>query len=275
VAQLLYTKAAQSTARSKRIVHELVDLAERDPQMLLALAGLRGTGSEEGEHAVAVGALSIGLGWRLGLDRGHLADLGLAALHHDMGLIALGERNSRDVDRHPIVALKGFLDVIAPSESLLRQIIAGFEHHRDVGGGGRPALSGVPTPHFFSQIIRLANDFDGLTRGRRARSPLDVADALAQMTKAAATVYQPALLRLFVDMVGGVETEVPAEAPVEAPVAAAPAYNDLDMLLADFVGKKPDAEPRAVNSAEPPKPGAPKKTALGAMKLKKIAKKKP
>jgi HD-GYP domain-containing protein (c-di-GMP phosphodiesterase class II) len=267
VAHLLYTKVGTSSVRSKRIVHELVDLAERDPLVLLGLAGLRGTGSDESEHAVAVAALSIALGWRIGLDRQHVADLGLAALHHDSGLHELGE--ARDVDRHPVAALKQLVDVRSPDERLLRQIIVGFEHHRDFGGGGRPAVPNAPAPHLFSQIVRLANDFDGLTRGRRARQPLDVPEALAQLKKASKTAYNPILLDLFVDMVGGVETEAPA-----APEPAAPKYNELDMMLAEFVGKKEEAKKEVERAAEVAKAAAPKKSALGQMKLKKIARKK-
>lgn len=295
VSQVVGTKSSSGTPRSKRIIHELVDLADRDPVTLLALAGLRDTGSEESEHSVAVGALSIALGRRIGLDRTLLADLGIAALHHDMGLAELGAEGARDVDRHPVLALRSILR-FAPTETLFRQVLTAFEHHRDVDGiGGRPHVPGLGKPHLFSQIVRVVNDFDGLTRGRRAREPLEVDEAIAKMRKDAGSVYHPTLLELFVDLVGGVEAEFPAsQAPSgvsdvdlmlaeflgkEVPVAPPPPPppSDVDFMLAEFLGKTDEvvAKARASTPAPPPvgSPG-PKKTALGALKLKRVPRKK-
>jgi len=315
VAQVVGTKAGSSSPKSKRIIHELVDLADNDPLTLLALAGLRDTGSEESEHSVAVGALSIALGRRIGLNRNLLADLGIAALHHDAGLTELGDDGARDVDRHPIVALKSILR-FAPTEALFRQVLASFDHHRDVTGGGHPVVAGLGTPHLFAQIIRIANDFDGLTRGRRGREPLEVEEALDEMRRGSGIAYSSGLLALFVELVSGVEGDPPNSAaaptlsetdlllaeflgkpietspppapalsetdlllaeflgkPIETSPPPAPALSETDLLLAEFLGKPAAAPPKPVVKA-PPAAGGPKKNALGAMKLKKVPRKK-
>jgi response regulator RpfG family c-di-GMP phosphodiesterase len=320
VAQVVGTKSVGGTPRSKRIIHELVDLADNDPVTLLALAGLRDTGSEESEHSVAVGALSIALGRRIGLGRDLLADLGIAALHHDAGLAELGEGAATDVDRHPVVALKAILK-FAPTEALFRQVLCSFEHHRDFNGeGGRPNVPGLGKPHLFSQIIRVVNDFDGLTRGRRGVDALDVGVAIETMRRGAGSAYNPILLELFVDLVGGVESEdagARATGPTEvdlalaeflgkelppappppppppsetdlllaeflgkelppAPAAAppAPVVSDMDLMLAEFLGKKEEVVAHAASVSPPPAAGGPKKTALGALKLKRVPRKK-
>lgn len=314
VAQVVGTKSVGGTPRSKRIIHELVDLADNDPVTLLALAGLRDTGSEESEHSVSVGALSIALGRRIGLDRDVLADLGIAALHHDAGLTEVGESAGTDVDRHPVIALKAMLK-FAPTDALFRQVLCALSHHRDFdGGGGRPRVQGLGKPHLFSQIVRIANDFDGLTRGRRGLEPLDVSLAIETMRKGAGTAYNPALFELFIDLVGGVESDVEEADPsmsshaVELalaeflgkapppPPAEPPAPTETDLLLAEFLGKEvapaPSAEPnemdlmlaeflgkpaasRAPVEARPKTKVAPgaKKTALGALKLKRVPRK--
>ncbi|MBM4373916.1 MAG: hypothetical protein FJ095_02445 [Deltaproteobacteria bacterium] len=315
VSQVVGTKASSGTPRSKRIIHELVDLADNDPVTLLALAGLRDTGSEESEHSVAVCALSIALGRRLGLDRGLLADLGIAALHHDMGLAYLGNEARRDVDRHPVIALRSLMR-FAPTEALFRQVLTAFEHHRDMDGvGGRPRVPGLGKPHLFSQIVRLVNDFDGLTRGRREREPLDIEDAIAEMRRGAGSCYHSTLLELFVDLVGGVEAELPgggASAPSEVdlmlaeflgkdvpppepegpsevdlmlaeflgkdvPSAPPAPPSEMDLMLAEFLGKTDEVVAKAqARTPTPPqvRQSAPKKTALGALKLKRVPRKK-
>jgi hypothetical protein len=227
------------------------------------------------------------------------------------------------VERHPIVALKSILR-FAPTEALFRQVLAAFEHHRDFDGGGHPRVLGLGKPHLYSQIIRITNDFDGLTRGRRGRDSLDVADAVSVMQKGAGRAYSGKLLEVFIDLVAGVETDEPSNLagpaisemdllladflgkaieptpapppakevsdvdlmlaeflgkPVEAIVAPAKEVSDVDLMLAEFLGKtdevaRPTPAPKPIVKAAAATPGAPKKNALGAMKLKKVPRKK-
>ncbi|MSP24066.1 MAG: hypothetical protein EXR75_02655 [Myxococcales bacterium] len=264
MAASLRDKGASSNARGKRIVHEFVDLADKDPLMLLGLAGLRGTGSDESEHSVAVSALSIALGMRIGLNRNLLADLGFAALQHDAALIELGPAHTNDTARHPLRALRALTPANLDLRQL-RQIVSSFEHHRDYVGGGEPRIMGAPRPHLFSLIIRIANDFDGATRGRRGANPCEVPEAVARLYRGRGNAYHPQLVDLFVDMIGGVEL-----APPPAPVSTRNA--GLDLMLADFLDKKEEVEDVIRASAKAPPPA--KKNAIGMLKLKKLAKKK-
>ncbi len=254
--------AMASNARGKRIVQEFVDLAEKDPILLMSLAGLRGTGSDDGEHTIAVSTLSIALGMRMGLTRNLLADLGYAALQHDAALPDLGPDHVADIARHPVRALRalgaGALDV-----RQMRQIASSFEHHRDYVGGGEPRILGAPRPHLFSLIIRIANDFDGFTRGRRGAEPVDVPEAIARLYRGRSSAYHPQLVDLFADIVGGVDV-----APAAPPT---PQAGELDLMLAAFLGKQEEVEVEVRATAKPAPPA--KKNALGVLKLKKLAKK--
>ncbi len=263
------------SAHSRRIVHELVNLAQHDASVLLALAGLRGTGSDAGEHLVAVTILSVVFGKRLGLDKHLLADLGMAAMYHDCGLGLLEPEHQHDVARHPVHALKSLMKATHVDDRLLRQLLVGFEHHLDFAGGGQPKLRAKSTMHTMSQIVRLANDFDGFTRGRNRRT-FDVPTTVARMERNAGTLYHPGLLRLFADMVGGVVEESEPES-VEPEAESAPASH-LDLMLADFLDKKEEVEreaakpkPKPAKKAKKPA-GKPRSNALGVLKLKKIRK---
>lgn len=252
----------RGAARTKRIVQEFVDLAHADPTVLIALAGLRGTGSEAAEHAVCVAVLSIALGKRLGLPKNLLADLGAAGLYHDTGLNALGPTEQSDTSQHPYLAFKALLQQSHTGDSALRQLLIAFEHHRDFAGGGQPRLQFRGTPYPLAQIVRLANDFDGYTRGRRGREPMEVGGALARLERGKEIQYHPALTKAFVEIVGGIaDEEAPEPAQEDEPAGGA-----LDLMLADFLGKKVEPDKPKVK----PKAKAKPKNALGVLKLKKI-----
>ncbi|MFP6687190.1 MAG: hypothetical protein VB934_20890, partial [Polyangiaceae bacterium] len=250
----------RASARTKRIVHELVDMSQRDAGVLLALAGLRGTGADDAEHSVAVAILAIALGKRLGLDKRLLADVGVAAVHHDEGLAALGPSEQDDDQKHPIIGLRALLGGAAWNDRLLRQVIVTYEHHRDYapeGGAFGEAFVGCVYP--LSQIVRLANDFDGLTRGRRGMAELDVAEAIAKMEEGAGSLYHPGLFDVFADMIVGVASDEVDEEDVAA------ARSGLDSMLAAFIdggARDEDSAPpheapvASVSAAPSPEPAA-------------------
>jgi HD-GYP domain-containing protein (c-di-GMP phosphodiesterase class II) len=78
-----------SFRQAKRVVQNLVDLILRDESVLLGLTTLRCYDQYTHNHSVNVGLLSLSLGNRAGYPKDALVDLGLAALFHDMGKIAI------------------------------------------------------------------------------------------------------------------------------------------------------------------------------------------
>ena len=75
-------------------------------------------------------------------------------------------------------------------------------------------VASSPRRSLLSQIVRLANEFDALTRGRRSKRPLTVLDALENMRSHRGTTYQRALFDVFEQLVGGVTEEEQQEAHV-------------------------------------------------------------
>ncbi len=268
-------------ARTKRIVQELVDIAEADPTVLIALAGLRGTGSEAVEHAVCVAVLSIALGKRLGLPKHVLADLGVAGIYHDTGLNALDQSEHNDRSRHPLLGFKALLAPMRPSDAVLRQLLIAFEHHRDSAGGGHPRLVSRTRLYPLAQLVRITNDFDGFTRGRRSRKSLDVGQAIARIERGTGLQYHAGLGRVFAEMIGGVVTDRgdsdhPPDEP-DTPIQDTPPASELDMMLADFLGKDAEVAPKSAPKPAAKRPKEKKKenkgAALGVLKLKKIRRK--
>ena len=71
--------------QAKRAIQNIVDLMSQDESTLLGLTTLRCHDQYTHNHSVNVALLSMALGNRVGYPKVDLADLGLAALFHDMG----------------------------------------------------------------------------------------------------------------------------------------------------------------------------------------------
>src|SRR5437870_13595582 len=74
---------------AKRVVQPIVDSVLKSEYSLVGLTALRDHDEYTYAHCVNVSVMSIGMGQALGLPRQVLADLGVAALLHDIGKIAV------------------------------------------------------------------------------------------------------------------------------------------------------------------------------------------
>jgi HD-GYP domain-containing protein (c-di-GMP phosphodiesterase class II) len=151
------------------------------------------SGEEHAQHAVRVMRICLVIGQQLGLPPKALQDLGIAALVHDLGYAKAPGDSAIDLAGHlgrgALVMLRqrGFHDA-----KLQRILVALYHHHnhRD--------LIGVPS--LFARIVRLAEDYDNLSRkSAGGKSP---ATALALMASGAMTAYDPVLLQLMINRLG-------------------------------------------------------------------------
>src|SRR5205823_8526715 len=140
----------------------------------LGLTTLRAHDEYTQNHSVNVALLSMALGNRAGYSKMELADLGLAALFHDVGKCAI-----------PLVVLNkpgnfspGEWDVMRthPSEGVLslvslrgltgvprRMAAAAFEHHLAFDGSGYPKLPGGWRQTLSSRVVAIADCYDAMT----------------------------------------------------------------------------------------------------------------
>ena len=105
---------AANPLRIRKIVHDLVDVAEDEPENFLKLHTIQGVEEAYYNHCVNVTTLAVAIGKQLQLTRVQLADLGAAAMFHDLGYSAL-ERQEAEEDRefspadrmrlHPVAGL--------------------------------------------------------------------------------------------------------------------------------------------------------------------------
>ena len=165
-------------------------------------------------HSVNVCLLATALGRRLGLNRGELVDLGIAAFFHDLGKLETpleilnkpdkldaGEREI--MEQHPF---KGAEKLVLLKESRrlpLRAIHVAMEHHIKEDLTGYPRYFDKGDINLFSKIVKVVDFFDAITTKRVYRTKVFTrAEALSLMLEQASGEFNPVILKAFVNLMG-------------------------------------------------------------------------
>ena len=200
--------------QARRLVQPVVDSILRDEYSVLGMMALKKHDEYTCAHCVNVSVLSVSMGHALGLARGTLAHLGVAALFHDLGKIAvapevlhkpgaLTEAEWLQLRRHPLEGLRILARMPGLSALMLDSMRVCLEHHRNLDGTGYPEGDpGVP-PSALSRIVAVADVYDALTAHRAyRRRPFTGREALGQLMGPECRHYDPAALWALVRSVG-------------------------------------------------------------------------
>jgi len=200
--------------RTRRLVQGMIDLMGDHEMYMLGLTTTKNLQGYALNHSLNVCLLSLGLGQRLGLDRKQLRDLGLAAVFHDLGNVlvppeilekpsSLTDEEFRVVAEHPLHGAEMLMEVKGLGTVPVRALRATLEHHIKADMTGYPALWKKRPPDLFSKIIEIADCFDAATTSRPYRPKPRRPDViLKEMVEKGGLDFDPALLRIFINMVG-------------------------------------------------------------------------
>ncbi|MEF9475958.1 MAG: HD domain-containing protein, partial [Candidatus Mariimomonas ferrooxydans] len=203
-----------SLKKAKRVMESITNLIIKEESMLLGMTTIKDYDEYTYNHSVNVSILSITLGHRLGLSRKTLLDLGLSALLHDMGKIEVPkEILNKPVDfteedweiimKHPAWGALAVFRMKGIDKSSMSAFICAFEHHINYDLSGYPKLRNKITQHLFSRIITIADQYDAMTSSRvYSRIPIPPDKALSIIVERGGTQLDPALLKIFINMVG-------------------------------------------------------------------------
>ncbi len=208
--RLVKSNRAASAERVRGVVRGLVDNILTNQAALLELSGLKDYDEYTFFHSVNVAILSLALGSMLSSDRRFLNSLGVGALMHDIGKMAIdvdvlnkpGALTSDEweqVRRHPLVGAS----VAASMPTLDRaSIVVILEHHMRADLDGYPQRRPPRKQHLSSRIVALADAYDAMT-SRRSYSEARLQDeAMEVLAKNSGSAFDPVLVRLFVQMLG-------------------------------------------------------------------------
>ena len=200
--------------QAKRAIQNIVDLMMNDEASLLGLTTLRCHDQYTHNHSVNVSLLSVALGNRAGYPKVELADLGLAALFHDMGKANIpmdvlnkpGEFTEEEwgmMRNHPTEGVIGLAKLRGITNLPSRMAAASFEHHMNYDLSGYPKLKTAWKPSMTGRILMIADCYDAMTSSRvYRREPMSPSKVLSMMFSKAGQGFDPALMKLFVTCVG-------------------------------------------------------------------------
>lgn len=200
--------------QAKRAIQNIVDLLTQDPATLLGLTTLRCHDEYTHNHSVNVALLSMALGNRAGYSKVELADLGLAALFHDVGKCAIsldvlnkpGEFTKEEwqtMRTHPTEGVLTLITLRGIHHVPDRMAGASFEHHMNYDFSGYPKLAVEWKQSVASRIVTIADCYDAMTSSRvYRREPMTPSKVLQFMFSKSGQSFDPVLLKLFVNCVG-------------------------------------------------------------------------
>lgn len=200
--------------QAKRAIQNIVDLMLYDESALLGLTNLRCHDEYTYNHSVNVALLSLALGNRAGYPKIELADLGLAALFHDMGKATIpievlnkpGEFTEEEwqmMRNHPTEAVLELTKARGITSLPGRMAAAAFEHHMNYDLSGYPKIAGGWMLSLTGRILMIADCYDAMTSSRvYRREPIPPSRVLEIMNKKSGQSFDPVLFKLFVTCVG-------------------------------------------------------------------------
>ncbi|MFQ5580865.1 MAG: HD-GYP domain-containing protein [Nitrospiria bacterium] len=214
VMESIKLKKAVSLKKAKRVVQSMVDLILQEDSTLLGLTNLRSHDEYTYNHSVNVCILALAIGQRIGYTKKRLAELGMAALFHDLGKFQIPleilnkptdftEEEWEIMRTHPILSVKELVRLKGINEMAVRVTIGAFEHHLNYDLSGYPKLANDRKLSLLGRIICIVDCYDALTASRvYHRTPFPPDKALKFMLGKSGTAFDPILLKLFVNAIG-------------------------------------------------------------------------
>jgi HD-GYP domain-containing protein (c-di-GMP phosphodiesterase class II) len=156
----------------------------------------------------------VALGNKVGYPKVELADLGLAALFHDMGKATIpveilnkpGEFTEDEwslMRNHPTEGVMGLAQRRGITNLPARMAAASFEHHMNLDLTGYPKLKTAWKISLTGRILSIADCYDAMTSSRvYRREPMSPSKVLSLMLSKSGQAFDPVLLKLFVSCVG-------------------------------------------------------------------------
>ncbi len=196
-------------AEVETVVRALASAMHQGEQMLVPLLVLKQFDQYTTTHACNVSVLAMGLSERLGFSPAETRAVGVAALLHDIGKVAVPhellvkpgrftDEERKIVQRHPA---DGARMILERERGLGLAAVVAYEHHIFLNGEGYPAIRFPRACHYASRIVHVCDIYDALCTDRPYRQAWEPAQALTYLLEQSGRELDPEIVRAFSEMV--------------------------------------------------------------------------
>ncbi len=193
----------------KGFVTDMVKSVIRNPDALMLLSNLQDKDDFAAAHAINVCVLSVSLGRHIGMLESELTELGVGAMLHDVGEVAIPneilEKGSNlspeEFELFKTHTTEG-VKVLEKSRGIPRASIdIARSHHERMNGSGYPqGIDGSRIPHM-AMIVAIADVYDTVTHVRSGHALTSV-DALKNMYNWRDDLLDADLVEQFIQCIG-------------------------------------------------------------------------
>lgn len=193
------------SCRMQEMVAHIIDELISQEDIIVNLSDIRSVDDYTFAHSVSVCVLALITGISLDLTREKLKDLGIGALLHDIGKIAISEEilkkpSELSIEEFSQIKLhttfgydlvKANTNISADSATIVLQ------HHERYDGSGYPAGLRGDEIHLFARITAIADVYDALTSDRVYRSRIKSSKVIEYLTHLGVTHFDQEILEVF------------------------------------------------------------------------------
>jgi len=201
---------AVDLAGAEPLVENIAASVARNPHALVSLARLRSADDYTYMHSVAVCALMVSLGRRLGLDEAALRGVAFAGLLHDLGKAAIplevlnkaGTLSDEEFDlvkSHPALGHRMLAEAGGTDEITLDVCL---HHHEKLSGRGYPEGLDEARISQFARMGAICDIYDAVTSDRPYKAGWEPSSALMKMHAWCGDHLDRQLFHHFVKCVG-------------------------------------------------------------------------
>lgn len=193
---------------TQQVAHLQRDLERRSTGGVMALAkALEARDAYTKGHCSRVANMSLGLASELGFNSNQIDELGVGALLHDVGKIAVPDRillkagrltqeEYENIKQHPRLGY----DILLPFFGRGVVTECALYHHERWDGGGYPeGLAGEKCP-IAGRILAISDAFDAMTSARPYRPALSESEALKEIEANRGKQFDPQIADLFCEI---------------------------------------------------------------------------
>lgn len=198
----------QARDSAQQLTQALLDKMLVDEELCVRVLG-EPAGDRYSSHAMNVAIISMLLGRALNLVPADLSDLGIGALLHDVGKVALPDRLRLPHDDFSVAELKAYREHVAHGLVQGRRmgltpgaLLVIAQHHEHADATGYPKGVVLDRMAVGARIVAMVNHYDNLCNAPVPAQSLTPHEALSRMFAQLRSHFDATLLNAFIRLMG-------------------------------------------------------------------------